>query len=230
MDYRVSDTNLTSIADAIRNKAEISDLLSFPDGFISTINSLVIAEPEPVLPQAYESVDYLESSGTQYIDTGVTVSGSLQYDVDISFSKLATAWSGIMGGGVANANSAFALLAKQDMYSFQHGTSAFNDMSYSFVIDTLYNFILRHGFKGAGAYVPFTVINTNNHVHLFKASWMASSCDGLRIHRVNIYDGLTEVRHMIPARRVNDDVLGMYDFITESFYTNNGTDEFITNI
>lgn len=40
-EYLVQDTSLTSVADAIRGKTGASDLLSFPDGYIEAINSIV---------------------------------------------------------------------------------------------------------------------------------------------------------------------------------------------
>ena len=39
-DYLVTDTELTSIADAIRTRADTSGQITFPNGFITAINSL----------------------------------------------------------------------------------------------------------------------------------------------------------------------------------------------
>lgn len=38
--YLVDDSSLTSVADAIRSKADTSDNLSFPTGFVSAINNI----------------------------------------------------------------------------------------------------------------------------------------------------------------------------------------------
>lgn len=40
MKYKVTDTQLAAIADAIRTKTSSSDLLEFPDGFVSAVNGI----------------------------------------------------------------------------------------------------------------------------------------------------------------------------------------------
>jgi hypothetical protein len=47
------------------------------------------------------------------------------------------------------------------------------------------------------------------------------------IYYFKIYDNGTLVRDMVPARRNSDGVLGMYDTVTNTFFTNAGTGEFI---
>jgi hypothetical protein len=48
-----------------------------------------------------------------------------------------------------------------------------------------------------------------------------------KIFYVQIYDNNILVRDFIPARRNSDGVLGMYDTVTNTFFTNAGTGEFI---
>lgn len=46
-DYLVTDTELTSIANAIRAKSEINSSLSFPNGFVSAINNIQTLDDIP---------------------------------------------------------------------------------------------------------------------------------------------------------------------------------------
>ena len=48
-----------------------------------------------------------------------------------------------------------------------------------------------------------------------------------RIYYLQITDGMNTVRNFIPARRNSDGVLGMYDTVSNTFFTNAGTGEFI---
>ena len=65
-DYKVTDTELTSIANAIRAKTGKSAQMEFPTEFVSEIGSISGGGTDDwtIL------TDYIESSGTQYIDTG----------------------------------------------------------------------------------------------------------------------------------------------------------------
>jgi hypothetical protein len=47
-----------------------------------------------------------------------------------------------------------------------------------------------------------------------------------RFYYVELDNGITK-RNFIPARRNSDGVLGMYDTVTNTFFTNSGTGEFI---
>lgn len=53
--YIVSDTNLQSIANAIRGKAGTETLITFPNGFASMINALVTLEDLDVSDQTVEA-------------------------------------------------------------------------------------------------------------------------------------------------------------------------------
>ena len=48
-----------------------------------------------------------------------------------------------------------------------------------------------------------------------------------RIYYFSLYNGATLVRNFIPARRDSDGKIGMYDTVTNTFFTNAGTGEFI---
>lgn len=48
-----------------------------------------------------------------------------------------------------------------------------------------------------------------------------------RIFRAKIWDDDVLIRDMIPAKRDADDALGMYDIVNDVFYTNDGTGTFI---
>lgn len=74
-EYLATDSDLTSVANAIRVKAEISGTIEFPDGFISAINSISGggAEVEPI--SITENGTYTAPSGKAYSPVTVNVSG-----------------------------------------------------------------------------------------------------------------------------------------------------------
>ena len=48
-----------------------------------------------------------------------------------------------------------------------------------------------------------------------------------RIYYLEIYDNGTLVHNFIPARQISTSTLGMYDIVSNVFFTNDGTDYFI---
>lgn len=50
-DYLVTDTELTSVADAIRTKGGTTEQLSFPAGFVSAVESIQAGASEPILQE-----------------------------------------------------------------------------------------------------------------------------------------------------------------------------------
>lgn len=74
-EYLATDSDLTSVANAIRVKAEISGTLEFPDGFIAAINSISGGgtEVEPI--SITENGTYTAPSGKAYSPVTVNVSG-----------------------------------------------------------------------------------------------------------------------------------------------------------
>ena len=83
MDYRVSSSDLTSVANAIRTKGETSASLSFPDGFITAIQNIsgggerttIVPEQTVTVSGSYTQLQYNSAivSGEEYI---VTINGT----------------------------------------------------------------------------------------------------------------------------------------------------------
>ena len=180
-----------------------------------------------VLPTGYTAISYIESNGTQYIDTGVPINGNFIFDCDFSLPISPSGWHGLLGGGNGNASASFSFLINGlTTASFQHGSGSYNDVSFPFAIDTRYNAHLCHGFSIGETYYPFVNFSSTNHCLLFKVNWESSTINA-KVYRFDLHTGVTLARHMVPAMRDSDGEVGMYDFVTETFFTNAGTGTFL---
>lgn len=70
MKYKVTDTQLAAIADAIRTKTSSSDLLEFPDGFVSKIGA-ISAEVNKSVRTISVALNIPSLGAYQSVDTGV---------------------------------------------------------------------------------------------------------------------------------------------------------------
>lgn len=206
------------------------------------------------LPSGYTELEYLESTGTQFID--LNLNWSLYYSVEID-AEIINASGTVSLFGIHDARFTYP-----NIYTL--GTlpvNAQNNFALVIVRDQSdsTNFITpyisgRHTWKST--MVPATVLGTitfsvdgtavqsktytsgtsgsNSKYYLFGAHYISSSentvinSGNIRIYEATITNSQnhTVLRHLVPAQRNADGVLGMYDTSHSVFYTNAGTGEF----
>ena len=178
------------------------------------------------LPNGYTEVEYLQSTGTQYIDTGVA--GNTIYGIRTKFLPISNAgtWQEYLGNG-----SSFFLAAD--------GNQIFNCRLFiqgSMVTTTNLDTGILNVFECysgsiklneyAGTYSTSQPLSaTSNNLLLF----MSSNVKGaVQFSTVELYDSTnTLIRNMVPCYRNSDNKPGMYDLVGEQFYTNAGTGSFV---
>ena len=202
------------------------------------------------LPAGYTAVDYIESTGTQYINLNLLMNVYMNVEIDAEFTG-SSGWHSLYGVNESSNNF-------QHQISFVSGSTPkvefiLND-GYSSAAAILGNFSSgRHTYLadyqsgkyifyidgtqvGTPAYTTGSVKNSTVDVYLF-ACHLASDYQNIawekakaRIYEFKIwYDGGSVARHLVPARRNSDSVLGMYDIENDVFYTNRGSGEFVTD-
>ena len=196
------------------------------------------------LPGAYTELEYLESSGTQYIDTGLTVNGNTEVSVDLQL--LETPYSRYIFGSYTydapTRNYFLWITGNSDYAKYQYGWhSGYANFS---TPDTN-----RHLFRiyndGYWAYLDIDGVNVgrlknvdsmpeSHHTFiLFRGYETKDGNDRIytgisqKMYKVVIKQNRNIIMNLIPARRNSDNVLGMYDTVTRTFFTNAGTGTFI---
>lgn len=188
-----------------------------------------------MLPQGYTRVEYIESTGTQYIDTGVKPNQNTRIVMDAIPMSVGSA-SGDCGMFFGSG------------YPVQQ--KGFEAYAFGGMITGVYNGVQKDGSAvSAGQRV---VIDFNKNVckitadgkvvlnHTFAAATFTSAVSlalfvlprqsryygRVQMHRCQIYDNGTLVRDYIPCQ-TDTGVVGLYDMATATFYGNDGTGEFI---
>lgn len=187
--------------------------------------------PTPILPDTYKMVAYLESDGTQYIDTGYKPNANTK--IEIKCSQIRTYGGVVIGAREVdpdNANDiAYAMGTNGGKMTFYYdnlvaiqstvGTGDFTDV----IIENT-----KVNFNGVD-YSNFSISKFPDlNLFLFCINKYGSSsdlCHG-KIGTVKIYESNVLVHEFIPCKRKADNVLGFYDTIGEEFYTNDGTGTF----
>ena len=187
------------------------------------------------LPAAYYEVDYIASSGTQYIDTGIRPKTTTRVILDFRYTSKPTtgSYNGYTHGTSghfqfgANATEFVARLSKSTAWIYT-----------GVPVDTERHVwdLARGNLKldGTTFNTDTTFANSSSYRNLYLfARHNATSVDypsSIEVYSCKIYDGSTLVRDFVPALRVSDSVAGLYDLVNDTFYTNIGTGKFAAGL
>ena len=228
------DTGLTLIANTIRKKlVNFNDKLSFPEEMVEAISMLGEAVADPPLPEGYTRLDYIQSSGTQYINTGVIATTSVRSVIDLEWHIQPTD-DGILAAKAGN-NRLYLLWRS----SGSLGVGCGDYVSVGFTVSNNVRYVFETSLKA-----PKINLSCNN-VNIFSRSSSASfnlgiplylfanNADGtagafskIRLYKCYLYQDENLVRYYVPCINTSGEV-GLYDFVTETFFGNDGTGVFV---
>lgn len=195
----------------------------------SGTGSFVAGAIPRVLPDGYTQLEYIESNGTQHIDTGVKPNGSSR--VVLSGYNLSASSKWVFGSWHNWYTNEFG-------FNFEEGSSAANGFRYgatsagvsgvplgAFYLDhngTTYAF---NDTKGTMAAQQFT---SSYSMYLFRFNAAGNASSGYFVGRIcycKIYDNGTLIRDFVPCKN-SGGVFGLYDILNDVFYQNAGSGTF----
>lgn len=193
------------------------------------------------LPDEYQEVEYLESTGTQWIDTGYIPNQSTKFSIknailfDSTSSKLAGHG---LGSGYGN-NRCVIGTSGQGSNIVYYGiySGNYEGLNTTFQYEKDVPFIATidlskpsYSFNGIEKTVTATPSTTTGAIYLFvrnQTPYLRDMVNPQRLYWAKMEENNTLVRNFIPCYRKADNVAGMYDLVNGQFYTNQGTGSFI---
>ena len=174
------------------------------------------------LISSYERIEYIESNGSSYIDTGIYGSDSL--DIEISLSSIG--------------NTVFFLISRESNLKRTYGVvfeqvksklrfDYYNNINY---LGVFVNKRVTIRKSGLVIYVnnvaslrlsgnKFTTPSTLLMFGILQNGAVNSSPAGSKIYFLKMMENGMLVRDFIPVKRKSDGVIGMYDLVGRKFYT-----------
>ncbi len=177
------------------------------------------------LPSSYQYVDYVQSSGTQYINTGVKATSKTALEID------AKTTTGTSTFGVALGDNNFNLTSNGVNEYFYWGSSGAVGYTSTYIAQKN-----RYKLDQGKCYINGNLVattsgtfNSNRDIYLFGRNGSNALDDAgtTYIYGCKIWEDGFLVRNYIPCYRISDSVIGLYDTITGVFYTNAGTGTFV---
>ena len=178
------------------------------------------------VPKEFNELDYIESSGTQYIDTGIVATSHIRIKVTFQYLSVVQEEADIIAADIGSAHPIIGSINGK----FRFCPGGDNHIYYE-TMDTERHSVdmsinsLTFDDKALGNGEAFEL---SQNYYMFAASdeggvnFFSSS----RIYSCQLYSDDLLVRDFVPALRKSDQCVGMYDLVTKTFFENSGIGEF----
>lgn len=188
-----------------------------------------------VLPAGYTKLEYIESTSTQYIDTGYIPNQNTKVELSYQYTGSSSTQLRRFGSREAGSTNGIFLGYKSvntTILSITYGNQTFetdsgykNTSPHIEVIDKnkyYFDGVLEHIFTEETFTCPSTAV-----IFAGKQMETTGNISDMKCFYCKLYDDGTLVRNFIPAKRISDNEIGLYDTVTNTFFTNAGTGDFI---
>lgn len=201
-----------------------------------TFSTFDYVRPEPnLLPEGYQKLDYIESSGTQYIDTEFKANQDTRVILDAYFLSQKSYPVAIFGARTSSVttNGSYTVWAfDSERFRTDYGDAKSN----IFVVPSGRHTIDKH--KNV-TYVdevlntnPKSTFSTPYNLAIFSQKdekGADTRMVSMRLYSCKVYDNGVLVRNFIPCINT-DQLIGLYDSVTARFYSNTGSGAFIAGV
>ena len=182
------------------------------------------------LPDGYTQVEYVESNGTQYIDTGFKANNNTRVVMDFEITDKPTDIHALYGARASTTSSCFVFLWSGSRFRVYYNNS-YNDIGNADVtggrtVDQNKETTLFDDASRTYENVEFATPKTLKLLASDNGGtvrWNAYA----KVYSCKIYDNDVLIRNYVPCVNANG-IAGLYDLVHDEFYTNAGTGEFLT--
>lgn len=229
-------TSITSGFSGVKDGDNIAAFCNAPMFNDATLkfetNFTKISSNETISAPPHTEIEYIQSSGTQYIDTGFQPNQNTRVVMQVSNTSRRAYWFGAWNnayndGAYACANDYTNIYIGYDGQGQGYGTYVTGDNTIDFNKNVLSinNNVIQ-------TFTP-TNFQVNYNMYLFcqdrkgTASWgdAGGSQQSFRLHSCKIYDNDVLIRDFIPVKDPTN-VVCLFDLVTEAYFYNLGTGTF----
>jgi hypothetical protein len=188
-----------------------------------TFKARIYLEGAPLLPSEYQEVNYITASGTQYINPNYVPSSSTKIKTMVSTTSASniSVYGNATGltGGVRCFQSGGKLYAAFGDYRAENTAVMVNNVIYLTEHSPSSLLINNKSYTSSGG-------TEFDNIWFLKDAYSTSYKFIGDVYRLQIFEGATLVRDLVPCYRISDNVVGVYDTVGKTFYTNAGSGSF----
>ena len=203
----------------------------------------LIAGTNIKIDSEYTALEYIESTGTQYIDTGINAVGASSYGAELKYAypsaqtgrSLIGAWEGDGYSAFGQPFTESGLLSALYIGKPNTRTNAFaytagTIITDSFSVNVSGGSVTRtfNGATSTDSSLDFSSPTTLTcYLFAVHRGGGAQQISSARMYYAKLYKNNVLVFDGVPVKRNIDNVVGMYDTVTKTFFGNSGSGTFI---
>ena len=185
------------------------------------------------LPSEYQQVEYIESTGTQYIDTKVVTSTQIQTNFDFEYTDINSSYNRIFGAAYSN-GSQYGVRGDRSYMGYFYGElpTSKNETVSTVMLEVGKRYKIRFN-ENENFYINDVAVNmttTNKvgwqNIFLFSHNGPDLLPSKIKLYSCTMFDNSNKIRNFIPCYHKSDNKPGLYDLVNNEFYTNQGTGDF----
>lgn len=209
--------------------SETDTVTANKDGKIVIGKWTQIPNPAYVVPDGYTQLEYIESTGTQYIDTGHTPTQNTIWETDFQFvgNQSSAGKDGGMIGSFAEGRFHFGYITGGGWHIGVGNASTFGTAD-----NNRHLFIIRGSGVCSVDETNYTISNASvsgGKIWLF--NWYHTDASLTRpsvgkLYSTKISESERLIHELIPVKRRSDNAIGLYCKVENKFYANAGTGTF----
>lgn len=190
--------------------------------------------PKTYLPAAYQQVEYIEGTGTQYINTGVSQNNT-NTALEMSVALTSNTYSDVayVAGHYTSGKRFYIQLLNKKIYlglgsGYWQNSADADTSKHTYKIDMYHLHVYMDGVSKSSSSGSFSRTANNANIWLFRGSVGSGSNPIVKgkIYNAKIWVSDSLQHDYYPCYRKSDDVAGLYDIITDTFLTNAGSGTF----
>lgn len=193
----------------------------------------IMGAEKTLLPSAYQQVEYLESTGAQYIDTGIIP--TLKTKAHVTFSPTWKSSVGYFGARLDPYRFSCTTFSSQAYLGLNVSKNTWTSNRVPLILNTIYDCELENGrSKINGTEYTETALDDSewsadigNFILSGRNASGSRDNTNAKWYLCEMWENNIPIRRLIPCYRKSDQKLGMYDLVSGEFYTNSGTGEFV---
>lgn len=189
------------------------------------------------LPAEFQEVEYLESSGTQYIDSGYVPKLETKLQVKSSLNNTGTTHDGCLLGTRNSPQEQFLIWFNDNNNNInisprirKINNIVYANFNYDEKIVVIFD---KNGAIINGttySITPPTSLTISHNLTIFALNdngTIDSRYFTGKLYELKLWDNSVLIRNFVPCYRKADNVAGLYDLVNGVFYTNAGTGSFV---
>lgn len=202
-------------------------------GYSTEYKKIIVEHAVPGLPDGYTELAYIESSGTQCINTGIKISSSDSVKMDIEITSKPSEQIFIFGSTTTGDGERYGVtyvpnsnywrnVLGPNMYNFPTSLGVVGKHTVvkdggKCTIDDVIGDVNSVEFTSSGDFTLFCQNRDNGEFRLFAS---------MRLYFCQIYRKGSLIRNFIPCKNP-ENVVGLYDKVSSQFFANAGSGVFV---